>query len=122
MVCGLRWVLGSSVGWFVGEFVVVARIVCGLWWVVEFVGCNGWLSGFWVAVGARFVGGFVVVARFVGSRVPIWWWFRWLGEWWWVGFVGSGSGCLDLIGCEIMKFFSFYKFLSFSCRQLNNIK
>ena len=98
--------------------------VSGLWWVAgSFVGCDGWLvhgwvhsCGWvrvwavvcsWVAVGVRFVGG---SQWWLGSWFHVCWSGGGLGSWWsgsGLVFARSSGGCLDLIGCEIRKFFSF---------------
>ena len=51
------------------------------------------LSGLWS-------GGSWVCANMVVVWVAI--------NWRWIGFCLFGSGCLDLMSCEIRKFFSFY--------------
>lgn len=99
------------------------------------MGCGGWLGGLWVVVAGgclvhRWVHscGWVHVWVVVGSWVAVGVGFVggsqwWLGSWfhvcrfgggldsWWSGsglvFARSNGGCLDLIGYEIRKFFTF---------------
>lgn len=74
-VCGLQWTAG---------------IVYGLWWVAMMVCESWWLLGSWV------VGRLATLSL---QSVDL------SGQWQWIGVCRFGCVCLDLICCEIKKFF-----------------